>query len=339
MSMHLEEPAIQNGRAPVERCHLCDGEVIRLSPFGDSPEVIHCQNCHTESLRPLPTAQQLEEYYGNYPATKTPEDQLLYLIELSVKTLNYYLRKTGLSEMSPSSIRFLELGFGNGAGLFAGAKLGLQSYGLDLDPVSIANAQAFAEKHAVRATCMEGEVSALRDMDVEFDLVKASQILEHVLNPLEFLSAISRCQPAGGYLIIECPNNQAAFWRLKNRVRRRFERLDYYNSLKLREHLWGYTRKGLPILAKRAGYRTLFIRDYAAGDAIFEPQSALWYPTLRNGLRDTFRFRAWQPLRYPSVRAFDTLASRLFRRGTGLAALCQKVEGRESRNGQTLRLQ
>jgi 2-polyprenyl-3-methyl-5-hydroxy-6-metoxy-1,4-benzoquinol methylase len=325
MSVHLQEQLFHKAGEASETCRICDGELISLSPFGDSPQVTHCQNCHTESIRPLPTPEQLDEYYANYLVTKTPEDQLQYLISLSMETLRFYLKKTDLSQMATHLIRFLEIGFGNGAGLFAGARLGLNSTGIDLDPVCISNAQAFAEKHSLEATCLQGDVSALPGMEMKFDLVKASQVLEHVIDPVEFLSAISRSQPTGGYLIIESPNNQAAFWWLKNRARKSFDRLNYYNSLKLQEHLWGYNPKSLPMLLERAGYRTLLVQDYAAGNPIFEPQSVLWYPTLRNGMRDCLRQKAWRPLLYPGVRAFDSLASRWFHKGTGLAALGQKI--------------
>lgn len=67
-----------------------------------------------------------------------------------------------------------------------------------------------------------------------------------------------------------------------------------------------------------------FLRDYAMGDAIFEPQTVLWYPTLAQGVIGSLKARWWQPLGYAGVREFDWLSSRLFGSGTGLAVLCQK---------------
>jgi 2-polyprenyl-3-methyl-5-hydroxy-6-metoxy-1,4-benzoquinol methylase len=325
MTVNLQKDISGKTTEAKEVCWICDGKLISLSPFGESPVVVHCQNCQTESIRPLPTPEQLDEYYSNYLVTQTAEEQLQRLLSLSVEALRFYIKETELSLEKSQQIRFLEIGFGNGAGLFAGAKLGMKSYGIDLDPVCVKNAKSFAEKHSLNVTCFQGDVSTLSDMEEKFDLVKASQVLEHVLNPIEFLSAISLAQPTGGYLIIESPNNQAAFWWFKNRARKSFNRSNYYNSLKLQEHLWGYTRKSLPLLLRKAGYRTLFVRDYAAGNAIFEPQSVLWYQTLRSGIRDSVKLKSWQPMLYPSVRAFDSVASRFLHKGTGLAALCQKI--------------
>jgi 2-polyprenyl-3-methyl-5-hydroxy-6-metoxy-1,4-benzoquinol methylase len=309
-----------------ERCFICNGKILELFPFGDSPRVVHCQDCHTESIKPLPTMRELEEHYANYVVTKTSEEQILFLTSISLDSLRFYSDRTALVTRPASEIRFLEIGFGNGAGMFAGAKLGWQSYGIDLDPVCVANAETFAQKHSIPSTCIQGSVEAIERLGVQLDLVKASQILEHVINPLEFLSTIAQSQPTGGYLIIETPNNQAAFWRLKNRGRKTFDRLNYYNSLKLKEHLWGYTRKGLPLLLQRAGYRIVFLRDHAVGNAIFEPQSVLWYPTLRSGVRESLRQKNLRPLLYPGVRAFDAFSS-MFGMGTGFAMLCQKEDG------------
>lgn len=313
-------------RESIEECRICDGELVELFPFGDTPKVVRCKDCRTESIRPLPTPEELADHYSGYPLTRTSDDQTLRLVPLAIETLKFYLAQTDLRSRPPPSIRFLEMGFGNGAGLWAGSKLGLQTYGVDLDPLSVSNAVAFADEHSLAATCVHGDVKALRSLDVKFDIVKASQVLEHVLDPVEFLSDIARAQTAGAYLIIECPNNDATFWQLKNRTRKMFGRLNYYNSLKLREHLWGYTKTSLPMLLKRAGYRTVMVRDYAAGNAIFEPESVLWYPTLATGLRYSIAHRTWGPFMYAGVRAFDSIASGLWHKGTGLAVLCQRQD-------------
>jgi 2-polyprenyl-3-methyl-5-hydroxy-6-metoxy-1,4-benzoquinol methylase len=310
-------------------CRICDGELIELFPFGDSPKVVRCRSCRTESLRPLPTPEELEAHYTNYEVTNTPEEQVNTLINLSMETLRFYLGEMELKGRSLESIRLLEIGFGNGAGMFAASKLGMQAYGVDLDSAGTARAQSYANQHSLPVTCVCGDVDALRDFKLEFDIVKASQILEHVIDPHGFLSSIAEVQPAGGYLIIECPNNEAMFWALKNRTRKSFNRMNYYNSLKLKEHLWGYTKKSLPILLKKAGYSVVFSRDYASGDAIFEPQSVLWYPTLTEGLKDCVRQRSLHFLIYPTARALDTLFSTLLRSGTSLAVLCRKdTDGR-----------
>lgn len=311
-------------KGTVESCFICAGQIDDVFPFGDKPKVVRCRVCGTESLRPLPTPDDLIEHYRDYAITKTSDEQILLLASMGVETLKFYLGNTEMADKPRGDVRFLDVGFGNGAGLFAGSMLGLHCYGVDLDSVCVSNATDFAKKHSFNVTCIEGTVAALADQSERFDLVKASQILEHVLDPPRFISEISALQPKGGYLIIECPNNRAAFWFVKNKLRRAFGRLDHYNSLKLMEHLWGYTKKSLALLLRKSGYSVVFLSDYAMGDAIFEPQTVLWYPTLTQGLRSSLKARWWQPLGYAGVREFDWLSSRIFGAGTGLAVLCRK---------------
>jgi 2-polyprenyl-3-methyl-5-hydroxy-6-metoxy-1,4-benzoquinol methylase len=306
-------------------CRICDGPLSEKEPFGKSPIVVHCCECRTESLRPLPTPKELEDHYAGYHVTKTSEEDIRYLTELSVESLKFYLGKMNLRQSDKRPLTFLEIGFGNGAGLFAGAKLGFQSFGVDIDPTSAPAAESLAAKMDIKATCLCGDITAARKLGVEFDIVKASQILEHVIDPVEFLFGIAETQPGGGYLIIETPNNEAALWLVKNRMRKAYNRLNYYNSLKIKEHLWGYTRKGLPLMLEKAGYDITFFCDYASGNAIFEPQSVLWYPTLRQSARHLIKYKSWGAFLYSGVRIFDSLSSKLFHRGTGFAMLCQKV--------------
>jgi 2-polyprenyl-3-methyl-5-hydroxy-6-metoxy-1,4-benzoquinol methylase len=299
---------------------------VELFPFGDAPKVIRCRSCRTESLRPLPTSSELKEHYANYEVTNTLEEQVAFLTELSMMSLKFYFSRMLSKSSSLERLKLLEVGFGNGAGVFAAARMGLESYGVDLDQANVNRVKSFAARHSLPVKVVCGDQGALRSFGVRFDVVKASQILEHVIDPLEFLSAIANVQLPGGYLIIECPNNDAAFWILKNGIRKSFNRMNYYNSLKLKEHLWGYTKKSLPILMNKAGYRIVFLRDYASGNAIFEPQSVLWYPSLAAGIKLSVKQRTFHHLLYPSARLIDSFFSTLLRRGTSLAALCQKVE-------------
>src|SRR5689334_15075802 len=109
MSVHLQEDTLEKPQTVNESCWICGGEVTSLSPFDDSARVIHCQNCQTESIRPLPTAEELDEYYSNYHATQTSEEQLHYLISLSTEALRFYMKKMDLSETALRQTRLMEI--------------------------------------------------------------------------------------------------------------------------------------------------------------------------------------------------------------------------------------
>lgn len=308
-------------------CIVCGGKQRRLHPFGKCPLVLHCRRCGNQALWPMPLDEEIQEYYSNYPTTKTPEQDVLYLAELAQQGLSFYLDKMGHQTETRKALNFLEIGFGNAAGLFAAAHLGLIGYGIDLDPACVTRARDMAQKYAIPVHIECGDVSTLPDFQCRFHIVKASQVIEHVKHPLDFLKTIATVQQTGDFLIIECPNNKAGFWWFKNAARGFFGRENFYNSLKITEHLWGYNKKSLPLLLAQAGYQVSFMADYAVGNVLFQPETLVWYPSLRHGFKQALKEINWRPLIYPVTRVLDQAFSLLMHRGTGLALLCQKTSG------------
>jgi hypothetical protein len=107
-----------------DSCFICAGQLGEAFPFGEEPKVVRCRVCGTESLRPLPTPDELKQHYRDYSITKTSDEQILLLASMGVETLKFYVRRTELGNKPRGEIRFLDVGFGNGAGLFAGSMLG-----------------------------------------------------------------------------------------------------------------------------------------------------------------------------------------------------------------------
>lgn len=312
----------------VSPCDLCNGQTQVLFVFDERDNwVERCTQCHAECIKPFPTPYEIQRTYTNYHVTKTPEEDLGALIVYSTKALEFLLGKMSFSQTDPKDLTFLDMGFGNGAALLAASLKGIRAYGIDLDPVNVANVQSVSRKMGVSPACIRGDADTLRSMQVQFDIVKASQILEHLVNPTEFLSEVARSQPCGGCLIIDCPNNDAAFWLIKNRIRRAFGRMAFYNSLKLHEHLRGFTRRSLTFLLQKVGYRIILCRDYPMGSYIFQPETTLWYPPLNVAIRRSIKNRRIYDFLKGSIRMFDTMASLGFGRGMGLFALAKRVDG------------
>src|SRR5437870_1039680 len=184
-----------NGGSSKPGCFVCGSNKIRqFFPFDDESHwVDHCRHCKTEILRPLPTPQELRKYYEGYGTTKTPEDQVEFLIDKSVAYFEGFFDVTRFDRRSTATSTFLEVGFGNGASLMAAAKLGFKAYGLDMDPECTRRVQEIACQHAQTVHSTIGEISYL-DPWLKFDVIKASQVIEHTLDPLEFLAGLAKHQ-------------------------------------------------------------------------------------------------------------------------------------------------
>ncbi len=306
-------------------CLICGSTAITaLTPFNDRQyEVERCNACQYETIRPLPTPAALQEYYSGYSTTKTTDADLTFLLERSLTFLQFFIERMRIEKQYLAHFNFLEIGFGNAASLLAAAQVGFRSYGIDLDEVSVSSAKARAAQYEITIDCAPSDIHSFR-RDIPFHIVKASQIIEHTLNPLEFLRDIYDRQSSGGYLILECPNNEATFWRVKNMLRKHFDRMNFYKSLKIKEHLSGFTADNLVLLLEKVGYSIVYCRDYALRDRLFQPETLLWYPSLATGIARSLRFRSAYPFLKSLIPPFDYMASTLTRSGTHLAVWARK---------------
>lgn len=306
-------------------CQICGlSLIVKIAPF-DSPahHVVHCHACGHETLRPLPTADELALYYSDYSTTKTSDAELRFLYERSLEFFENFVANTDLKGTDLSGRNYLEIGFGNGAGLFAAAASGFRTFGVDLDESSVARARTVAPAFDVSVECSSGTIDDYR-RDIEFHVVKASQVIEHTLDPLKFLQQIAVLQPVGGYLVLEFPNNDAAFWALKNLLRKRYGRMNFYKSLKIGEHLSGFTRESIAILLRKAGYRLLRCRDYPMRHRFLQPENLLWYPSLLEGVAESARTRDPYHLLKSLIPVFDHVASNIAGSGTHLYVWAEK---------------
>jgi 2-polyprenyl-3-methyl-5-hydroxy-6-metoxy-1,4-benzoquinol methylase len=146
--------------------------------------------------------------------------------------------RTDIVDALPSdqNAAILELGCGNGAtgaAALAAGKCG-RYVGIDIDP------GAAAEARTVLSAVLVGDVCAL-DLSAyegQFDVLIASEVLEHLTDPWEALRALRRCLKPGALVFASSPNvaHRAIIWQL---LRGRF---DYAPSGPLdRTHLRWFT--------------------------------------------------------------------------------------------------
>ncbi|USO01165.1 MAG: bifunctional 2-polyprenyl-6-hydroxyphenol methylase/3-demethylubiquinol 3-O-methyltransferase UbiG [Alphaproteobacteria bacterium] len=100
-------------------------------------------------------------------------------------------------------MRILDVGCGGGVLCEALTRCGALVVGVDASPTSIAIAREHAEKNTLAITYVEGEVA---DIQGEFDLVIAFEVIEHVTDPSEFLRAIQARIASGGVAVLSTIN-------------------------------------------------------------------------------------------------------------------------------------
>jgi SAM-dependent methyltransferase len=220
--------------------------------------------------------------------------------------------------------RYLEVGFGNGASILAAAQLGMECSGFDLDPSNVADVsrRAKALDLDIRVWC--GDANQGLEKRETYELIKSSQVIEHLLDPVDFVGSLTRLLSSEGHLYLECPNNSASFLHIKNRLRRPFKRMDFHNSLRINEHLWGFNHFSMIKLLRSHNLDVVFCRDYPVRHRYFQPQNKLWYPHPALSIAQSFSTGDLYPLLKSAISIFDFAASIGCAGGIGLAALAQK---------------
>jgi len=97
------------------------------------------------------------------------------------------------------------LDVGCGAGLLAEplARLGAKVTGLDAAPELIAVAREHAERHGLEIDYRAGD---LLELEGQFDLITCMEVIEHVADPVAFVSALARRLARGGLFVLSTPN-------------------------------------------------------------------------------------------------------------------------------------
>lgn len=323
-------PVTALDQCETERCLACGRErVLRRidNPISDRTYWIGvCTHCKHQTLLPLPSPDDLKAFYDNYGTTKTEADFLSFLIEKESQYFKSIVAEFGRTHslrlgVEPST--YLEVGFGNGAGIIAAAQQGFSAFGVEMDPTQVTAVGQIASARGLRCTLNEGTVGHL-PLDRTYDVARASQLIEHLRDPAGFLSDVRDRQPVGGLLLLQCPNNIAAFWKVKNLVRVRFNREDFYLSLKKFEHLQGFTARSMRLLLERQGYRVLRIRSYFLRDRYLMPENLIWYPSVLEGLARTATHRDPYHFLKALIPVFDK-AAWLVGSATHLDVVAEKV--------------
>jgi len=237
-----------------ERIQLLEALSISRKPDGRTVAFISgCEACGLVFANPLPTAEQLDQYYSEEGAWAAPRAERLERIERS------YLRKAAkpprpdrpprvkppappggperlLNAIAPylpidtpaPGVKVLDFGCGDGKLLNRFQDRGWQTYGIEPS----------TDVPFIRHTRLESP-----PQDGSFELVVLHHVLEHVLNPLDVLQQLSGSVRIGGSVLISVP-------RLDTLAVHR----DLNYCIDARRHIMSFTERCMTGLLARTGF-------------------------------------------------------------------------------------
>ena len=242
-------PSAPPGRILYEGCPLCDCRQARsLGRFdctgyptykaGLPPQIhwLRCEDCghvYTDGYFNEAALELLlrDTHPGQEPGAQVEWNRTLWA-RLVAK----------VADLKPAG-RWMDVGFGNGALLFAAEEWGYSTLGLDLRPSTV---------ESLRALGFEARCQALGEVDEPggFDVLSLCDTLEHMPFPGAELPHARRLLKADGLLVLSMPNLDCMAWR----------QLDaqganpYWIEL---EHYHNFSRRRLYTLLEEHGFRPL----------------------------------------------------------------------------------
>jgi SAM-dependent methyltransferase len=146
-------------------------------------------------------------------------------------------------------LRILDVGCGTGVNAAYFAKAGHHVVGVDLSPVAI---------EQYRARGFEGHVCDIESAPLpfaagSFDLVYASEVIEHCADTQAFLGELNRVLRTGGELLLSTPNS--AFWPYRILGVLGYTATDVQHP----GHVRFFSRKGLAAAIEKSGFKIVDI--------------------------------------------------------------------------------
>lgn len=165
----------------------------------------------------------------------------------------FELRRRFLREHVHAGDRALDLGCGNGAFTALLAQANAEPVGVDVAEGALRRARASHPGIRFVLAPFEGPLPL---EDVAFDVVWASEVIEHVADTARWLSEVRRVLRPGGRLLLTTPNHGRLAILVGGLER---------HAQPLSDHLHLYTRKSLRQILEEFGFGEIVL--HAAGDS------------------------------------------------------------------------
>jgi 2-polyprenyl-3-methyl-5-hydroxy-6-metoxy-1,4-benzoquinol methylase len=210
-----------------------------------------CKACGTLYAQRLPASVGATDYDAYYTEANLSVSDFIHdrVAQIVAGFLGYRQKN-----------RLLEIGFGAGALLRAAARAGWNAEGLEISKPAVDH----LSKEGLNLFC--GELFEAHYPDGYFDVVVATELLEHVEDPGELVREIARILRPGGLFWATTPNVSG--------LSGRFLGLNW--TMVCADHLHLFSRKGVHKLLLSAGFKTVHIKS--EGVDPFELWQGLMHP-------------------------------------------------------------
>lgn len=224
-------------------CPACANKRAASHGFKFGFEILACMECRTLYTDHLPAAAEGENYDEYYTdANLSVPEFLNQRVEEIVGGFDGFRRTN----------RLLDIGFGSGYLLKAAAKLGWGVFGQEVSRPAVEQARSFGFE------VFHGDLVEAEYPDSHFDVVTASEIIEHLPDPGVVLREVARILRPGGLLWATTPFARSLSFRLM--------KLEW-SILSPPEHVQLYSKQGMRRMLEQAGFHDIKLKTYGLNPA------------------------------------------------------------------------
>jgi SAM-dependent methyltransferase len=217
-------------------CPVCECPKHASIATKNGYAIHRCEECSVMFIHPFPSAQELFDFYNNYHKSKQYKDKMQSKIKRARSRIASLRRRGDLA--------FLDVGCNLGFATEAGRMLGYRAMGIDVD----ADAVERAQKHFPGASFRAVGIEVLAAEGQKFDVIYCSEVIEHLVNPYEFLCSIRAVMAEDAVLFLTTPD--VGHFSLPKKI----DKLVEWTTFRPPEHLIYFDKHSLGLLFKRAGF-------------------------------------------------------------------------------------
>lgn len=191
-------------------CGAIGAEPSYIRP--DKCSVLSCSTCGCYYVSPAPSEGLLNDFYSSYHiahfggriggGVENIKSELDVLDPLSDPRLSFLVKD--MPSKSGAEYRVLDFGCGLGEFLYQAKRLGASVAGVEFDHAAV----SICHQLGLESVSLGG-IDVLKTIDEKFDLIVLNDVIEHLLNPNQFISALCELLDNGGKILIWTPNGDA----------------------------------------------------------------------------------------------------------------------------------
>lgn len=218
--------------------------------------VSHCASCTMRFLNPRPTKAEYEQLYatgGGNLGELYPGINDFYAAEISKRQYRFDQIVSTLVDHQAGN-RLLEIGASTGEFLSKAKAAGFSVEGVEPSKKACEAAEA---RHGLTLTNTSIEEANFNH--ASFDVIVASHVFEHLLDPLKVIRRVESWLKIGGLCLVEIPNQFTNSYMLKSRLTRKCPVRP--RSVSCIHHTMFYSRNSLIALAHQARLAVRHVRS------------------------------------------------------------------------------